>query len=327
MTSCPTNSRGRRGAFTLVELLVVIAIIAILIGLLLPAVQKVREAAARVKCANNLKQIGLALHSCHDVNSAFPPGQPQGYFNVNWYNPPTRDFDRSCWIGPLLPYIEQTALSTQYQSFLQTLPTYTCLAPFAAIVIPTLVCPSDPNSPKLSNLGQGQGFHSNYVTCLGTGYATPGGSIGADLDGIFYGFSHVRLTDVTDGTSNTLLVSELLQSPEDPQQSSAVFGGNDMRGRIWNSVHAGMEFSTIYPPNSSVGDNPMGYCNPLRMAPCGPPSSPWPANAFSLARSMHNGGVNACLADGSVRFFSDSITPSVWKAMGSRAGGEVIPGD
>ena len=302
-------------AFTLIELLVVIAIIAILIGLLLPAVQKVREAAARMKCSNNLKQLGLGLHNYHDTNLAFPPGQPQGYFRANWYNPPTRDFDRSCWIGPLLPFIEQSAMGAQYEAFLLTLPTYTCFAPFAPLVISTFVCPSDPNSPKVSD----QGAHSNYVTCLGSGYATPGGSDGANLDGIFYGFSHVRLTDITDGTSSTLLLSELLQSPDKSNPYTP-----DLRGRIWNSIHAGTEFSTIYPPNSTVGDNPMGYCNPLPRAPCGAQSR---SNAFSLARSMHSGGVNACLADGSVRFFSDSITPSVWQALGSRAGGEVIPGN
>jgi len=305
-----------RPAFTLIELLVVIAIIAVLIGLLLPAVQKVREAAARMSCSNNLYQLGLALHNYHDANTMFPPGQPQGYYYSYWSSDPTvRDRDRSCWIGFLLSYLEQTALAAQYQDYLRTLPNYTCYAPFANTVVPTLLCPADSNSPKIANVpGNAQGVHSNYVTCHGSGYATPGGSNGTNLDGIFYGRSKTRLTDISDGTSNTLMASELLQSPDT--------NNHDVRGRIWNSINAGTEFSTRYPPNSTVGDNTMGYCIPIPGAPCGPQSV---ANAFVLARSRHAGGVNACLADGSVRFVSNNITPSTWQAMGSRAGGEVVP--
>src|SRR4051794_8180712 len=208
-TSPPARAvRCGRIAFTLIELLVVIAIIAILIGLLLPAVQKVREAAARMKCSNNLKQIAVACHNYHDTNGVMPPGQPQGYYYSNWYSDPTvKDYDRSCWIGPILPYIEQTAMGAQYQSFL-TAPTasHTCFAPFATIHISTLLCPSDGNSPKLGTVpGNSQGTHTNYAVCQGSGYATPGGTNGLNLNGIFYGRSKTRLTDVTDGTSSTIL--------------------------------------------------------------------------------------------------------------------------
>jgi prepilin-type N-terminal cleavage/methylation domain-containing protein/prepilin-type processing-associated H-X9-DG protein len=307
------DARARRPGFTLIELLVVIAIIAILIGLLLPAVQKVREAAARMKCGNNVRQVAIGLHNYHDANGTFPPGQPQGYYYGNWYgDPAVRDLDRSCWIGFLLPYIEQTAMGSQYQAFLVAPSTFTCSTTFAPIVIPTLTCPSDPNSPKVSTLGQG--FHASYVTCLGNTTATPGGTNGLTLNGLFYGRSKTKLTDVTDGTSNTAMVSELLQSPDTTQ--------HDIRGRVWNSIHAGSEFSTIYPPNSTVGDNVMGYCVPLPKVPCGSQSV---AEAFSLARSQHTGGVNAAMADASVRFVRDAINAQTWSWMGTRAGGEVLP--
>jgi prepilin-type processing-associated H-X9-DG protein len=295
-------------------LLVVIAIIAILIGLLLPAVQKVREAAARMKCSNNLKQLGLALHGYHDANGALPMGEPYGYYSGSWYSDVgSKDYDRSCWIGPILPYIEQTAMGAQYQTWIANAAGYTCSSPFSPITINTLNCPSDPGAPKVSALGQGA--HSSYVVCHGSGYATPSASPrGFNLDGVIYGQSRTKITDITDGTSNTLLASELLQSQDT--------GQHDIRGRIWNSIHAGTSFSTIYPPNSTVGDNVMGYCVPIAGAPCGSQSV---TNAFSLARSRHSNGVNAVLCDGSVRFMTNSVTPTTWLWMGTRAGSEVIP--
>jgi prepilin-type N-terminal cleavage/methylation domain-containing protein len=183
---------SRRG-FTLIELLVVIAIIAILIALLVPAVQKVRAAAARAQCGNNMKQIGLALHNYHDAYKEFPPGQPQGYFTgaAVWYADPTVfDPDRSCWIGYILPYIEQQPLYDQYQAWLKAPPTLTDLAPWASDhILPTL-CPADPNSPKLGTYPSGppgQGTHANIIVCQGSGYATPAtDAAGLNLNGIFY---------------------------------------------------------------------------------------------------------------------------------------------
>lgn len=186
-------------------------------------------------------------------------------------------------------------------------------ASFAKIPIKTFVCPSDPNGVKISALNQG--FHTNYIVCHGNGYATPTADPrGLSLNGLFYGQSSVKLETVSDGTSNTLMFSELLNIQDT--------GTHDIRGRSANSIHAGTSFSTLYPPNSTIGDNPQGYCVSGPTTPCGSAST---TNAFVLARSGHTGGVNAALGDGSIRFISNTITPTLWSGMGTRNSGEVLP--
>lgn len=309
---------NRRIGFTLIELLVVIAIIAILIALLVPAVQKVREAASRLQCTNNMKQVGIGMHGYHDANKKYPPAQPMGFFSSVWYSDPlVQDANRSCWIGFLLPYIDQVPMAEQLAAFLKS-PTasHTCFASFGQISIPTLLCPSDPNRDKFGAVtGNSQGVHVNVVVCIGSGYATPTADPkGLQLDGIFFGRSAVKMVEIIDGSSNTLMTSELIMSPDSPTQ-------HDVRGRVWNSIHAGTGFTTLFPPNSSIGDNVQGYCLSMPKAPCGSQST---TNAYALARSEHGGGVNAGLADGTVRFFANNITPSVWLALGTRAGNETV---
>ena len=174
-----------RRAFTLIELLVVIAIIAILIGLLLPAVQKVREAAARMKCQNNLKQLGIAFHSHHDAVGALPPGISTAIAPAH-----QPDRDRRSWQAFILPYIEQQALHNNLEARWNSGSGHTITFPGFAIPIATLQCPSDPGSPKTITVpGNPQGAHGNYVACAGSTSFQP---VGRDLNGMFFSLCFTR---------------------------------------------------------------------------------------------------------------------------------------
>jgi prepilin-type N-terminal cleavage/methylation domain-containing protein len=302
----------KRRAFTLIELLVVIAIIAVLIGLLLPAVQKVREAAARTQCANNLKQVGIALHNYHGVEGLFPPGQ----YN-NFYSNDTR-WIRGCWLHPLLPHLEQDNLYRVFKSASDT-SGWALLSPKKDTLIKTLVCPSDPNSPKLTtvdgntctdNVFQKQGLHTNYVVCAGS---TVYGN-GQNLNGIFYVKSQTRMTDISDGTTNTLMASEICVVTDTNR--------NDLRGRYSNSWEGNNWFSTVNPPNTSVPDVQNYQGVSITQAPMTNAGS-GSGNLFLAARSYHTGIVNGLLADGSVRTISNTVNAAVYQALGSRSGQEV----
>jgi prepilin-type N-terminal cleavage/methylation domain-containing protein/prepilin-type processing-associated H-X9-DG protein len=304
-----------RAAFTLIELLVVIAVIGILISLLLPAVQKVRESANRTQCVNNLKQLGLAFHNYHDVNKALPFAAATAF-----YDPPAgfgNSFDRRTWFFYLLPLIEQGNLYRQMAASIATPPTsYTCYAPGATVTVPTMVCPSDRLGVKNKTFGTPtfDYFFGNYAACAGNSYFTPAGDGGGQqLNGMFFALSKTRFADVSDGLSQTLAASELVVAPD------VTF--YDTRGSIYDGISEGPLFSTIYAPNNlSIGDNQV-YCQSTPQAPCA--SSPTYTNAFQLARSYHPGGVNAVLGDGSVRFVSNNVDLNTWHALGSRNGAEV----
>jgi prepilin-type N-terminal cleavage/methylation domain-containing protein len=307
MRSIFRNVRGRPG-FTLIELLVVIAIIAVLIALLVPAVQKVREAAARTQCQNNLKQIGLALHGYHDSYKLFPPGQ------FNKIATDSTTYNRACWFHAILPYVEQTALFSQMDPTLRTGNTMAFTVSGHEILVPVFMCPSDGNAGK--NITNGattpaasQGFHGNYVLCGGSSAFGNGGD-GDNLNGTFYSLSKNKMASIVDGTSNTLFASEIVLV-----RDTTV---HDLRGRYHNTWQGNVLFSTQLPPNTTTGDV-SSYCIAGLKAPCQALST---SNVVQYARSFHTGGVNVILGDGSVRFVSDGITPGTWLNLGTRSGNE-----
>ncbi len=312
-----TPLRAARAGFTLVELLVVIAVIGVLVALLLPAVQKVREAANRLKCQNNLKQLGLGLHNYHTTVGHLPPGNTD-LMGLD----PGNESDRRNWaVTALLPYIEQQAVSEGVERYLANGAPYIVYCPLNKTVMPIFLCPSDPAGPKILTGGPGstnqQGFHGNYAACAGsTAFNPASGADGGDnLNGLFYAFSATRFSDVADGTSNTLMLSELIVSPD--------LTTHDVRGRLFNPAkQGGVLFSTLYPPNTAVADR-LQWCQSIPPAPC---RSTY-AEINLSARSYHAGGVNVLLADGSGRFVVDGIAPATWTALGTRAGGEPVGGD
>ena len=315
--------------FTLIELLVVIAIIAVLIALLLPAVQAARAAAQRIQCVNNLKQLGIAMHNYLNQANTFPIGR-QGI------NRPANDAGypgdaagsnhRRTWAWLMLPFVEATAT---YQAVNMSLP-YNNSAQTTALSTMNNVfgCPADPNMGNLM-VGNFPEKQANYMVNWGnatydqaaynnpytTGPALPVTFLGAPfaLDKSF------GIQNITDGSSNTLLMSEVIICLPNGTTVSA----EDHRGMVFNDDFNCSMFMAYTTPNSKVPDLVPVYCqypyqtNPpcTTQFPVG--SSPAPAGtpAFNAARSYHTGGVNALMADGSVRFAKDSISPAVWQAL------------
>ena len=294
----------QRRAFTLIELLVVIAIIAILLGLLLPAVQKVRESAAKTQCTNNLKQMGLACHNYHDVNNGLPPG----YTATAAYPSTAAGWS---WAAYLLPYIEQDNVYRQI-NFNQPMETQ----PIIQTMLKVFICPSD--TPPFTPFAVTDATMATICLAAPSSYAASVGSDASEVDdptgnGVFYRNSKTRLTDITDGTSQTVFIGDRAWA--------------DSKG-IWAGA-----------PNTAI----------TRPGPTNPwPNTTGPSQCLILVHnnwiniktdadgglddfsSKHTNGANMLFGDGSVRFIRSVTGPGQdhddFMALGTRAGGEVIVG-
>ncbi len=305
--------RPKSSGFTLIELLVVIAIIAILIGLLLPAVQKVREAAARAKCSNGLKQVALAMHNHHDVSGALP----EGVAGVSPY------WGMGNWQVTILNYIEQGSLRSQYLDYgVSGGRNYYDIANrngATGKIVPTLLCPSDNgNNPNGWPGSAPNATYHNFVANFGnTGVdETANWQIGT-LSGLtfqgapFTAGKPQAIHKISDGSSNTLMLSEVIIGQR-----------HDLRGLTWWGSGSG--FSSQLKPNDTSPDlswSDSSWCDP------NPPNPPcaFRSSAYVFgARSRHTGGVNVALCDGSVRFVTNGILAATWQALSTTQGGEVF---
>jgi prepilin-type N-terminal cleavage/methylation domain-containing protein/prepilin-type processing-associated H-X9-DG protein len=360
----------RRG-FTLIELLVVIAIIAVLIALLLPAVQAAREAARRIQCTNNLKQLGLALANYESSNTCYPIALVYGVGVAPCASP---GFGQGCqntpWFLLMLPFIEQGPLYNSFNASIgmegtggKTPLGFTINSTVFTTKILSFQCPSDnQNTFTLSSIGQLVGAAWTWSPTKGNYGINVGNT---DYGGIAFGafptlyrqapFASnssgsgpmvIRVASVTDGTSNTQFVSEILQGAND-----------DTRGTVWFDDPGDGSYMTRFTPNGNMdilqllgafagnGTNNVDNVASFVTGPGHSPAQPGElcdsqpvqqlacvntsteGNAYVASRSRHPGGVNTLFGDGSVHFMKNSINPQTWVALGSINGGEVLSSD
>ncbi len=338
---------SRRQAFTLIELLVVIAIIAILIGLLVPAVQKARDVANRIQCQNNLHQLGIALHVYHDARGAFPQN----------HRPPSAAAAnvRERWFTHILPYIEQSGLSSRYDE--TTNWDSATNLPVTSTSIKLALCPASPNPVRFDvNPAGGNGFANPAVVAV-TDYAGVYGvhpafiaanSSYPSIAGIQNPFgvitnnvaasgetTPVRITDITDGTSNTILLAEsagrpflfnqggVQQGPDLTQHGVNGGGWSRPASEIWIigfADKAGTIPGGPYTVNAANGVDAGGQY-PLTV----PAGAPLGTDGSGQIYGFHGSGANILLADGSVRLIDAGISPAVIAALATRANNDVVP--
>jgi len=338
--------RPSRQAFTLIELLVVIAIIAILIGLLLPAVQKVREAAARAKCSNNLKQLGLAAHNFESSFGTFPPGE--------WTKPSDGGGSRPTWSAALLGYVEQANKFNQFD-FSKDVNASAVNAAARIQDVPIYLCPSDPSEAAFAQGSDTLG-RINYFASIGS--VADCRMVDDSKSGIFVGtYSNlaagqtpkgVKILAITDGTSNTAMFSEVMKglgttaaagtfhtsnvSTGGVLSGTALYDGRTVPGCAGGSVTVRIQYVGLQYYRGGINQNSFyNHTLPInwnkktgdpatQKYTCTEPTAF--RQAHIAASSYHTGGVNVCAADGSIRFVRDSVDFAMWQAYGSKNGGE-----
>jgi prepilin-type N-terminal cleavage/methylation domain-containing protein/prepilin-type processing-associated H-X9-DG protein len=333
---------SRRRGFTLIELLVVIAIIGVLIALLLPAVQAAREAARRMQCTNNLKQVLIATMNYEGSQGSLPAGK------LVWPNPldPTIPAEHMGWgaCAIIQPFMEGSPVYNSvnfaigilggpgqgYAYWPQNFTAYTT-------TVGTLLCPSDGGPEQVGSSVPLPVKPGNYLMISGAGETIDGiQGNGKNARGVLFTNSWVRLASITDGTSSTVAFSESLRGPGSPGQYEVPAGTSTDVKRYLNNAGGGRNCdapvaqsaikmgawyagnfedgnmgNTALPPNTKVMD-----CTFHSAA------APWKS-----ARSNHPGGVNAAFVDGHVAFIKDTVNPDTWRALGTRSGGEVVSSD
>lgn len=315
--------------FTLIELLVVISIIAILIALLLPAVQQAREAARRSTCQNNLKQMGLALHNYATVQQVFPPGGVHGGdggVDLPQGNAGARIGGN--WLIFLLPFLEEEAYYQHFAAWMATRPDTldsiqcgesltTCNGPqlFGHKQPAVILCPSHERDSRVNPGAMGYAgiehtTRGNYGACYGSGTYAVADHIAKATGGVFGTNSSVAIGDIRDGTSHTVALGELRYNTEQL---------NDSRGSWVYAAMGSSVFSNIRSPNSTTADGVTNCAGSSSLFPC---TTVFGGAAAAVTRSVHQGGSYVLYADGAVKFTSENINTIVWQSLGTRKGNE-----